>query len=301
MEMSYPERWKKFSGDSNSAALVKKNCTPDQIAVIISGGAANGPLFPGYVTDGLADAAVVGAPYAAPNAYAIYEVGRSIGKEKGVLLLYNNFAGDYLNNDMAQELLEMDGIQVESVVLTDDIASALGEARSCRSGRCGITLLTKIAGSCASKGWSLKDTASLLRKANGRVSTLSILVDFEKREVTYGNGFSGEPGLMTVSDISMKSVAVKAMKILTEDLKPQKGEKLFLLVNRMRNASYSDSFRITKFACEYLSLHYDIMRTRVANYSNIIDVYGFDFCILCADEELAAHLGDTIYTDSFII
>lgn len=301
MELAYPERWRKFSGDRNSAVLVKRQATPDRFAVIISGGAANGPLFPGYVAEGLADAAVVGAPYAAPNAYAIYEVGKALGRQKGVLLLYNNFAGDYLNNDMAQELLEMDGIAVESVLLTDDVGTALGEARSRRGGRCGIALLTKLAGACAQRGWSLKDTAALLRRAGERVATLSVMVDFQKREVTFGGGFSGEPGFLTMADVSMKSVASQAMTLLAEDLKPRAGEALFLLVNRMRNASYADSFRIAKLAHDALAERFEVFKTRVANYSNIIDVYGFDFCVLCADSQIADLVGQDVYTDSFIL
>ena len=128
MELVHPERWRVLSDDENSAALVKRRPTLDRVAVLISGGGANGPLFPGYVADGLADGAVVGAPYAAPNAYAIYEAGRYLGREKGVLLLYNNFAGDYLNNDMAQELLEMDGIAVESAVSTGPAGTVREEA-----------------------------------------------------------------------------------------------------------------------------------------------------------------------------
>jgi dihydroxyacetone kinase-like protein len=135
MVLAHPDVWVKFRGERNSAALMKKSRNPDAFGIIISGGAANGPLFPGYVWEGLADAAVVGGPYGAPNAYTIYETGKHLGQEHGVLLLYNNFAGDYLNNDMAQELLELDGIAVESVIAPDDIASAVVDPRDARSGR----------------------------------------------------------------------------------------------------------------------------------------------------------------------
>ena len=197
MEMAYPERWKKLIGEKNSAALIRRRPAFGRPVVIISGGAANGPLFPGYVGEGLADAAVVGGAYSAPNAYAIYETGKYIDSGHGVLLLYNNFAGDYLNNDMAAELLAMDGIPVESVWTTDDIASALGEEKSARSGRTGIALMIKLAGSCLSEGYTLHQAAELLRKANERTATLSMRVDFSDRKVYYGEGFSGEPGYMT--------------------------------------------------------------------------------------------------------
>lgn len=70
MERALPHMWKTGYTQKNAGVLVKRNPTPDRFAVIISGGAGNGPLFPGYVAEGLADAASVGGPFSAPNAYA---------------------------------------------------------------------------------------------------------------------------------------------------------------------------------------------------------------------------------------
>ena len=301
MEMAYPERWKKLIGEKNSAALIRRRPAFGRPVVIISGGAANGPLFPGYVGEGLADAAVVGGAYSAPNAYAIYETGKYIDSGHGVLLLYNNFAGDYLNNDMAEELLAMDGIPVESVWTTDDIASALGEEKSARSGRTGIALMIKLAGSCLSEGYKLHQAAELLRKANERTATLSMRVDFSDRKVYYGEGFSGEPGYMTAPCTEMISLARQETEMICDDLKPNRGERLTLLVNRMRMTSYSDSFMMTRRVLEVLSREYNVIKTRTANYSNIIDIYGFDITVMKTDAEMEHHLRNDIATDSFMI
>lgn len=280
---------------------MKRNPTLDQAAVIISGGAGNGPLFAGYVGEGLADAAVVGAAYAAPNAYAIYEAAKYLGRKKGVILLYNNFAGDYLNNDMAKELLEMDGIKVETVISNDDIATALGEPRENRSGRSGIALLIKLAGSCTRLGMSLEETADLLRQASLRLGTLSMNVDFKNGQIVYGAGFSGEPGLKTTEMMEMRPAARIAMEILAGDLKPAPGEKLFLLVNRERLTSYPDSYIMANAVYDILSEEYPIEKMHVAAYSNIVDSYGFSFSILCMDEKIRELLENNVKTDSFSI
>jgi dihydroxyacetone kinase-like protein len=301
MVLAHPERWVKFRGETNCAVLMKKTRRADTFGIVISGGAANGPLFPGYVWDGLADAAVVGGPYGAPNAYAIYETARHLGQTHGVLLLYNNFAGDFLNNDMAQELLTMDGIAVESVIATDDIASAVGEARCARSGCAGIALLIKLAGACADSGMTLTDTAALLRAANERLGTLSVHVSPDTKEVTFGKGFSGEPELFAQTGITLRMAVERAMALLLDELKPAAEEKLFLLVNRMRCTSYSDSYKAARIAHEVLSRTRQVLRTRVANYSNIIDVYGFDFVVLCADERLQGLLAGDVNTECFML
>jgi hypothetical protein len=69
----------------------------------------------------------------------------------------------------------------------------------------------------------------------------------------------------------------------------------------MRNASYSDSFRVAKAAYEVLARSRQVMCTRVANFSNIVDAYGYDFVILCADETLQHLLDGTVSTDCFMI
>lgn len=301
MELAYPELWQRYIGDKNSAALIKRRPDLDRVAVVISGGAASGPLFPGYVGEGLADAAVCGGPYAAPNAYCLYEVGKHLGSRKGVFFLYNNFAGDYLNNDMARELLEMDGVKAKGFAATDDIASAIGEPKENRSGRTGIALLIKIAGQCAKLGMSLEEIVQVVGKANARLGTLSMLVDFDKGEIVYGNGFSGEPGMRTENHMDMERVAKEAADMLIRDMQPKNSEQLLLMVNRMRHTGYSDGYLMGKMMYEYLSSIHKVMRLRVANYSNIIDVYGFDFTILCVDRELEPYLGGTVFSDSFAL
>ena len=180
----------------------------------------------------------------------------------------------------------MDGIPVESVWTTDDIASALGEEKSARSGRTGIALMIKLAGSCLSEGYTLHQAAELLRKANECTATLSMRVDFSDRKVYYGEGFSGEPGYMTAPCTDMSSLARQATE---------------MLVNRMRMTSYSDSFMMTRRVLEVLSREYNVIKTRTANYSNIIDIYGFDITVMKTDAEMEHHLRNDIATDSFMI
>lgn len=301
MERALPHMWKTGYTQKNAGVLVKRNPTPDRFAVIISGGAGNGPLFPGYVAEGLADAASVGGPFSAPNAYAIYEVAKELGKEKGVLLLYNNFAGDYLNNDMAQELLEQDGIRVESVISNDDVATALGEPREDRNGRSGIALLIKLAGAYAKAGLDLSEAARLLRYANTRLGTISIHVDHEAGEVYFGSGFSGEPPMRTETHMDMERTAEEVAQILLEELKPREDETLFVLVNRLRLTSYADSYIMANLITKALEKHRPVAQLRVAAFSNITDKYGFDFSVLCMDEATAKLMDTHICTDSFTI
>ena len=301
MELAYPHLWCRFRGEANSATLIKRKPTLDRVAVIISGGGSDGPFVPAFVGEGLADACVIGAPYSAPNAYAIYEAGVHLGREKGVLLLYNNFSGDFLNNDMAAELLSLEGYDVQSIAAYDDMGAAIGEPQENRSGRCAMPYMVKIAAAAAKAGLSLADTAALVRKAAARISTLCVVVDQEKGEVSYGNGFSGEPGFRIERHMNLQRTAAEISEMLLKDLKPHKDEKLYLLVNRLRFTSYADSYNMAFHIHKALGSKHDVHQMRVGAFSNILDVYGYTVSVLCADADLQKHLGTEVSTDSFIL
>lgn len=300
MQLAYPGRFLQRSTD-NCGVLINSHADRTRFGIIISGGAANGPLFPGYVCDGLADAAVVGGAYSAPNAYTLYEIGKELGQKEGVVYLYNNFAGDFLNNDMAIELLRLDGIRALGLPVTDDIASAIGEPKENRSGRTGIALLTKLAASCKREGLSMDDTFAMLQKAHARVATFSVSVDWSSQTVSYGGGFSGEPGIYAHPVGRMQDVADQMVERLLDELKPRADESFIVLVNRMRLASYSDSYLMVKLLHHRLNQQGKVVSIRTANYSNIIDVYGFEAVILCADEEIQGLLRGEVATDCFAI
>lgn len=301
MAAAYPERWQKFSGGARSAALIRKQPQLDRVNLVVSAGSGGGPWLAGYVGEGLADAAVGGGPFAAPNAYTLYEVARYLGQSKGVLLLYNNFAGDFLNNDMARELLEMDGVGAVGVPISDDIATAVGEARENRGGRCGAPYIIKAAAHCAAQGADLAGVKAVAEAVNRRTGTISVRVDFEAGEISYGGGFSGEPGLRTETHMDMARLVREAFDMLAEDLRPQPGERLYLLVNRMRYTAYTDGYLAAKHAMEHLSAKYPVEQLRVANFTNILDSYGFTFTMLCAGEALWPHLAGEVQSDSFIL
>lgn len=301
MAQTFPDRWRTLECEGSSAVLLKRTPTPDRVAVIISGGGSNGPFIPGFVGEGLADAAVVGPPYTAPSAYALYEAGRALGKEKGVLLLYNNFMGDYLNNDMAAELLQLDGFEVEQVSCCDDMGMAIGEPRENRGGRIAIAYLIKLCAEASRRGRSLKEIAALSRKAIARSSTLCVTVEPEENRVTYGTGFSDEPGFLTREDATVAGTAEEVVRLLCDDVQPRCDERVYMLVNRMRMTSYSDSFVMAGCLKAALESRVREMQMQVGGYMQVMDRYGYTVTLLCADKEIAPYLNGTLCGDGFLL
>lgn len=301
MEKAFPERWRVFSREISGATLVKRDLTPDRVAVIISGGGSNGPFIPGFVGEGLADACVVGSPNAAPNAFALYDVARVLGREKGVLLMYNNFMGDYLNNDMAAEMLALEGVRVEQLACCDDMGMARGEPKENRGGRTAIAFLIKIAAAAAKEGKSLEEVRRLVNKAHARSSSLCVSVDPQKSQVIYGQGFSGEPGFKCCEKATVQSTAEETIQMLVEDVIPQQNERVHILINRLRMTSYSDCYVMAGYMRNALSKLYPVGKMSVGSYSMITDFYGYVVTLLCADLEIEHYLEETVCGDGFLL
>ena len=104
--------------------VVRSTKTPDgQVAVVIGGGSGHYPAFGGLVGQGLAHGAAMGNLFASPSTQQVRSVANAAHRDGGVLLCYGNYAGDVLNFDAAQDQLRAEGIECQTVTVTDDISS----------------------------------------------------------------------------------------------------------------------------------------------------------------------------------
>ena len=94
-----------------------------KVAIITGGGTGHLPLFLGYVGENLLDGCGVGGVFQSPSSEQIYNVSKEVEAGAGILYLYGNYTGDIMNFDMAAEMLEMDDIEVKSIVGADDVIS----------------------------------------------------------------------------------------------------------------------------------------------------------------------------------
>ena len=84
-----------------------------KVAVISGGGAGHEPLHAGFVGKGMLDAAVSGNVFSSPSPDRIEAAIEKVEKGQGVLFVIKNYSGDIMNFGMAQDMAEMEGIQVE--------------------------------------------------------------------------------------------------------------------------------------------------------------------------------------------
>ncbi|CAN2923622.1 hypothetical protein SDNOR2018_00515 [Streptococcus dysgalactiae] len=102
--------------------IVRKAEKTGKVALISGGGSGHEPSHAGFVGEGMLSAAICGAVFTSPTPDQILEAIKAADEGAGVFMVIKNYSGDIMNFEMAQELAEMEGIDVASVVVDDDIA-----------------------------------------------------------------------------------------------------------------------------------------------------------------------------------
>src|SRR3982751_4748497 len=109
--------------DADAQILVRADApVSGKVALISGGGSGHEPLHGGFVGHGMLDAACPGEVFTSPVPDQILAATRAVDAGAGVLHIVKNYTGDVLNFQMAAELADDDGVQVEAVVVDDDVA-----------------------------------------------------------------------------------------------------------------------------------------------------------------------------------
>ena len=275
-----------------SFTLHRKHIKENRVQVVTSGGGGYGPQFPGFVGEGLADAVSHGDFDCAPNAYSIYEVSKIIDRGRGVMLITNHFTGDYLNNDMAQELLATDGIDSRVCYASDDRFSARGEAKEKRGGLSGIAMLIKVAAAAADAGLDLEEVFRITEKANDRLRTVTVRVSDDNKTMDFGAGFSGEAPAEVMDFVSADHLAQQAVAFAMDELAQyREGARIHVMINRMAAMSYLEGYVVltaVKKALEQAG--YAVGRCSAGCYFDAFDANGCMISMMAADAELETYL-----------
>lgn len=265
--------------------LYRKTPEPGRVQIILNGGGGFGRMWPAMICDGLADAAVHGELETAPNAYTLYEVAKRIDQGRGVLFLCNHFMGDYLNNDMAVELLGYDGYQAKAWYVKDDILSARKENAGERGGLVGILFLAKLLTGAAKAGYSLEELVGLAEEAMKSMGSVSICLDDGSGELLYGKGFSGEAPKVCEPFTNVEEMAAKALELLIAEL-PEKGGRVHVLLNRLRLMSYTEGAIVLKAVERELKLRgYTCGHFAMGDYFDVFTQNGCILSLMLAEEK----------------
>lgn len=287
LAQAYPQYVRKIEG--LTAVTRKEAPIAGKVAVLTGGGSGHEPMFAGFVGPGWADASVV-------------------------LFLYGNYAGDVLNFDTAAEMLAEDGIQVSTVRICDDVASAPPERRDERRGIAGDFFVIKVACARAEERAGLTAVTSAAKKANDHLRSMGVALTscvipasgrpifaLSDQEMEIGMGLHGEPGVQRGLLASADPVAEDMVGRILADLPAKAGDEVAVLVNGLGATPLSELFIMFRATYRRLSdAGLVVWRSYVGNFASSLDMAGCSFSIMRLDSDLKRLLSAPAESPAFV-
>jgi dihydroxyacetone kinase len=281
---------------------------------VTGGGSGHLPVFMGYVGQGLLDGAAIGEVFASPSADQMLEVTEAVSAGRGVLYLYGNYGGDVMNFDLAAELAAASGIEVQTVLGADDVASAPPELADRRRGIAGIFLLYKVAGAAAVRGASLDEIVAVTRRAADGLRTMGVALspctipaagvptfELPDGEMEIGMGIHGEPGVRRGTLEPADRIADELIDTILADRDYAAGSRVAVLVNGLGATPKEELYILYRRVAERLAeRQLTVHRVWIGEYATSLEMAGASVSIMALDDELAA-LVDAPVSTPFVV
>lgn len=294
--------------------LVRKNSKDEgKVALVSGGGSGHEPAHGGYVGYGMLDAAVCGAVFTSPTPDQVYEAIKAVDNGAGTLLIIKNYTGDVMNFDMAKEMAEMEGINVDYVVVNDDVAVEDSLYTAGRRGIAGTIFVHKIAGAKAEKGASLQEVKNVADKVIKNVRSMGMALTscivpaagkanftLGEDEIEIGMGIHGEPGTHREKISSADNIAEQLVNKILSDMPIEKNSEVAVMVNGLSGTPLMELYIINKKVREMLNEKgIKVYKTLVGEYMTSLEMAGCSVSILKLDEELKELLDSKADTPAF--
>ncbi|BCW17682.1 D-erythrulose kinase [Arthrobacter sp. NtRootA9] len=271
-----------------------------KVAVLAGGGSGHYPAFAGLIGTGFADGAVVGNIFTSPSAQQAYTVAKAAESGAGVVFTYGNYAGDVMNFGMASERLATEGIAVENVLVTDDIASAPPSDMAKRRGIAGDFTVFKVMGAAAENGADLAEVVRLGRKANSLTRTIGSafagctfpgadapLFTLPEGQMGLGLGIHGEPGLHDTDLPSAKELGQELVARLLSETPPNAGDRIAVILNGLGSTKHEELFVLWATVAPLLrAAGYTLVMPEVGELVTSLDMAGVSLTVTWLDDEL---------------
>ena len=294
--------------------IVRKAEKTGKVGLISGGGSGHEPSHAGFVGDGMLSAAICGAVFTSPTPDQILEAIKAADEGAGVFMVIKNYSGDIMNFEIAQELAEMEGIDVASVVVDDDIAVENSLYTQGRRGVAGTILVHKILGDAARSGKSLAQMKDLADKLVLEIKTIGLALSgatvpevgkpgfvLEDDEFEYGVGIHGEPGYKKEKMQPSAQLSSELVEKLSEGFQLKDGERYGLLINGLGSTPLMEQY---VFANDVAKLLHEkgvqLAFKKIGNYMTSIDMAGLSLTLIrLADDEWLDALNTPVTTPAW--
>ena len=285
----------------NGNILVRKDApVSGKVGLVSGGGSGHEPSHGGFVGYGMLDAAVCGEVFTSPTPDQVYEAIKEVDSGHGVLLIIKNYTGDVMNFEMAKEMAEMDGIEVDYVVVNDDVAVENSLYTAGRRGIAGTVFVHKIAGAKATSGAPLSEVKEVANKVIKNVRSMGMALSpcivpasgkpnftLEENEIEIGMGIHGEPGTHKEEISTANDITTHLVEKILDDIEIKEGEEVAVMINGLGSTPLMELYIANKTVNEILvNKGIRIYETFIGEYMTSLEMAGYSVSILKLDDEL---------------
>jgi dihydroxyacetone kinase-like protein len=285
-----------------------------KVALATGGGSGHLPVFLGYVGQGLLDGCAVGDVFSSPSAEQMYEVTRRIHGGQGVVYIFGNYTGDVMNFDMAAEMADMDDIEVRTVLVHDDVASAPAEEAERRRGVAGMVFAYKVAGAKADQGGTLDEVEAITRRALDNTRTMGVALSpctvpmaghptftIGEDEMEIGMGIHGEPGVKREALKPADEIAERIVTTILGDMPLAAGDQIAVMVNGLGATPPEELYILFRKVHEMMTTRsVGIYRAYIGEYATSMEMAGASITLFRLDDELKVLLDYPARTPFFV-
>ena len=272
----------------------------NKVSIVQGSGSGHEPAHVMVVGKGMLDAACPGDVFSAPPADYVFETAKLVASPKGVLLLVNNYTGDRMAFEMAQELAEAEGILVDTLFINDDVAVQDSLYTVGRRGVAGNFFVMKACGAVAEDGGSLEEVKAIGEKVNSVTRTMGIaltactppakghpLFDLGDDEMEVGVGIHGEPGRRRAKLVSANEIVEELLGAVVHDLPYASGDRVALMINGLGGTPISELYLLYGIAAEKLQEQgITVARSYVGEYCTSLEMAGASLTLVKLDDEI---------------
>ncbi len=273
-----------------------------KVGIVSGGGSGHEPMHAGFVGRGMLDAACPGEVFTSPTPDQIEAATRAVDGGAGVLHIVKNYTGDIMNFEMAAELCQAQGIEVQAMVINDDVAVENSLYTAGRRGVGTTVLAEKICGAAAERGADLERVATLCRRVNENGRSMGMALtsctvpaagkptfQLGEQEMEMGIGIHGEPGRERMPLLPARDIAARMADAILSDLPFRSGDAVVAMVNGMGGTPLMELYLVYR---ELERLLYGrgvaVARRLVGNFITSLDMAGCSITLLRADGDLLA-------------
>ncbi|MCU1584543.1 MAG: dihydroxyacetone kinase [Microbacteriaceae bacterium] len=282
--------------------LIMRSDAPrqDKVSIIQGSGSGHEPAHVLTVGRGMLDGACPGDVFAAPPMDYVYETTKLLASPKGVLLLVNNYTGDKMAFDMAQEMSLADGVTVKTLFIDDDVSVQDSTYTVGRRGVAGNFFVMKAVGAAAEAGADLDEVIRIGEKVNSVTRTMGLaltactppakgspLFELGDDEIEIGVGIHGEPGRRRAKIEPADALVDELLEPVLADLPYESGDRVALMINGLGGTPISELYIAYRHAHKVLTERgITVARSYVGEYCTSLDMAGVSVTLVKLDDEI---------------